>query len=221
MNVLKKCFDSFRKKLSYVLKWSPVSCVYSFSGTRLQLFSSYHEHILNENLQYIYMINTSLGISILLFHLLYVWLNQQIFDMKIDIQTYVALPLAVVSILYHGSVFILLKVNRLKKWIQKIAGLLNLVSLLVLHFFLGSFFLRAKLALSSNSTTNPLSLLDARVTAAAFEGSVATFYFQNSFVISGFIWLALAGGTSLGDLQQMGNLTDETAAVVSWCWEIM
>ena len=215
MNMLKRCIDSIRRKVSYVLKWSPVSFVYSFSGTRLQLFSSYHEHILNENLQYIYMINTSLSISILFLYLFYIWLNQRISAMKVDVKTYCALSFVVASILYHALVFILLKVNGLKKWIQKITGLLNLVSFVVLHLFLGSRFLL-------NSSTSPLSMLDAGVSIAAFEGSVVTFYFQNSFVISSLIWLALAVVTCLMDLIQISDFTDKIGTVVScYCGEYL
>ncbi len=201
---MKNCFSTLRRKTSYLLKWSPVSCVYSFSGTRLDLFSTYHEHILSKNLLYIYMINILLSLSIISLFLLYFWQRS-----SIQLGFYMFM-IASISIFYHATVFILLKVNCLKKKVQKFVGVLNLLSLCIIHIFLGYYVL-----FLSSTSNNSFVVFDSGVIIAAFEGSVVMFYFQNSFVMSFILWLILAAVTCVGYLLNVNQFTDEVAPVVS------
>ena len=199
------CICSTQKKISALLKWSPLSCAYSFTGTRLDLFSTYHERILNKNLQYIYMIIACLTLST---SLLYAWLlfaHQQL-----GRQFYYILPLSSACLVYHILLFAMLKVNCLRRKVQKVSGVLNIVSSLLLEVYLRSYvqFLSASI---TGQARNPLVSLVGGATIAIFEGTVATFYFQNSFVTTAVIWF-LIGSLALAHSLRF---IDNVVAVVS------
>ena len=166
-NRLSKLFES----ISYYVKWSPLSWAYPFSRTKLRIFNGYHRKILEDNLKYVYIINSILSVAVCIMDSTSDYINNGFPSL------YTLLPLA--SIIYHIFLFVSLKAPCLKKRIMKVIGVLNFGSLVLLI---------AALEIHDRNT-----YLAANVEIAVLGCGVVTVYFQDSFIQSLFLWICLIG----------------------------
>lgn len=188
-----------------------MTCVISFTSVRLRIFSSFHQRILDHNLEYVYILISLLSLSVMLIHFIYSWLEDWMLNTLHSKYNYV-LAFSLVNIIYHFSLFVMFKVNYLKMKIQNISGAFKLVSIILLHILLGYYTVVLSLARSSS---NSLTSLTIRVTNAIFETSVITIYFQNSFLMSVLLWVIIVGLASYGALIHVSRGIMEYSVVVS------
>lgn len=173
----------FWKKLSYLLKWNPTTVMFSFSGKQLLIFSKYHDHIVGENLQYLYMIISLFTITVSASYVLIALLETWMFNTTFfSVANLYVIPLTGVCFIYHTAFFIMLRINCFKKKLQKIPGILNFFSLvilcLLLFMFTGYFSLRDPLVIFINGAETSI-----------FGLSMITFYYQSYFLVTMVLWV--------------------------------
>lgn len=206
---MKRCASALQEKISFFLKWNPLGCVYSgsISKKRLQIFSKFQQKVLAGNLQHVYMIVASYSLVILLVDIIY-WAGLEENLRPTNFRSLYVLGLSLANAGYHGLLFVLLRVKTLKKKILRIIGLLDAFSLFLLQMFFGYHLV----LLAAN---NSLITLTVGLAVAIFANSVTMLYFQDSFALSMFFWIAETSLACYGALSSANGRTANFDSVVS------
>jgi hypothetical protein len=197
--------SSLQEISSYLLNWNPVWLMSfgAISGERLKIFKNFQlKYFLAEKLQYVYLLIAILSFIFLLVNITY----GEIFG-RTPVSWYI-LGLSIGNLVYHTVLFVLFKVQALKKKTLKMTKLLNGFSLILLHLFF--IFNGSVLSLRNSLTTVTAGLI-----VTIFEDSVVLVYFQDSYFLSLCLWIVV---TSLGCSGVLGTARSHTAdfaAVVS------
>lgn len=208
---MKSCIRSFLwGKISYLLNWNPVWCAHSgsFTDERLKIFRSFQKKILIENLVYVYPIITILSLVSLLVDIIYGKITEKTNPRPNYFNSWHVLGLSIANIFYHAFLFLLLKVDFLRKKALKIIGFLNVFSLVLLQLY---FMFNASLLSSSNS----LTALTVGLSVSIFLNSVFLLYFQDSFLLCLFYWIQVTSLTCSGVLWNASSRTADFDSVVS------
>ena len=197
-------------KISYLLNWSPVWCVFSgsLSGERLRIFKSFQQKVLSEKLQYVYMIITALSLVSLLSDIAYGEITERR-NASNNFDSWYILGLSIANIFYHTLLFFLFKVNVLKRKAVKVVGCLNVLSLILQQLFF-------RLNITLLSSSNSLTMLTLALAVSVFQNSVLLVYFQDSFLLSMFFWIVVSGLATGGVLSNARDYAADFGSVVSF-----
>lgn len=204
---MKRFLSNLWEKISNFLKWSPMTYVHSLQGVRLKMFGIFYERTLRDNvLPYIYIMNTLLSFSALILYIIYNWLDDAMLHTSKSLLTSFSsvyiFSMSAINILYHLALLAALKVNCLKKKLGHIMGILHLISFITLHLLLSYFAIL-------------ISFSSIGVASAIFQSSVVTVYFQNSFLVSLFLWLVVTTLYSVGYLLAFSQSEHGGSEIVS------
>lgn len=180
----------------------------SLSNERLQVFRSFQQKVLSEGLHYVYVIVTSLSLVSLIIDIIYGKISEPSTQRPNYFDSWYILGLSIVNIFYHTLLFLLFKVNVLKRKAVKVVGFLNIVSLLFQYLFF-------RMNITLLSSTNSLTTLTFALSINIFGSSVILVYFRDSFLLSMFFWVVLAILTANGVLSNAGNYAADFGQVVS------
>ena len=173
--------SSLSKKLVAVLKWTPALSLYHISHDKQQILSSFQDKIFGENIQYIYL--TIIFLSIIFFvtvglcGLITTVIFHQIFDS--NPRSIFLLVCMAANIIYNLFLLVILKVDFLKKKVQELFWLLDIMSFIFFGIMVTMF----------NALCSPEAPVYDCVASAILQSSTIIFYFQNSFVVSVFFWI--------------------------------
>lgn len=175
---MKALLNSLYQRVSIILKWSPVSCVYCFKGIRLRTFGSYYDEILATSfLPCIYPLLMIVSLIVLVINILSQNLENVIFE---KMSSYLPYSSSCLCLLYHTALLTVLKCNPLEKRLGRVRGIFHVISILILHLMIFTFHL----------VPPDHMLID--IATTIFECSIATVYFQGSFLLSTVMFLLIA-----------------------------
>lgn len=203
-------------KISFLLNWSPVWCVYSgsFTDERFQIFRGFQKKIQAGNLVYVYLIIATLSLVSSLVDITYGKITEKIDPRPNYFNSWHMVGLSIANIVYHALLSLLLKVNFLRKTALKIVGFLNVLSLVLLQLYFGY-------NVSLLSSSNSLTTLTGALSISIFQNSVLLVYFQDSFLLSLFFWILVTVLTCSGVLWNASSRTANFHSVVSWTYELL